>query len=474
MSGVAAGDGRTASRGWSGAATGPVRPIGGFHEPDVIRWQEVRWTNGRGVLLAELPPGRSGMLTAPARPLRARRRRPRRWPSRSTATSWSSDVLRAPRSKREVVEPMVLSVPVRGRPGGSTVVIRSEAGAPTTSPATATVASSGCRSSVSASVTAAGPRCWPGPRSPAPSRPGSAWLDSYDRVVSNSAFTRRFVEQWWERESDVLEPPVGLREPGEKASLILSVGRFFAPGGATPRSSWRWSRRSGAWAAAADGWELHLVGGCGPEDLPYLAEVRAAAEGLPVVVHVDATGAELDRLYRSRLDLLARHRPRRGPRRRSGAGRALRHHHGRGHVGRCGPGGHRRRWPARDRARRRRRPAVHRPRRPGGRDPGADRRPGDGGRPWRRRPGPVPRATASRRSGPGSRRWWPRSSPTDRVVASSLSPTPSRRAARTAVRASPPGERGAADHQGDDQHDRGQRWLQPSRPRKSNSRRWCR
>ena len=28
----------------------PIRIAGGFHRPDVIRWQEVRWTNGRGVL----------------------------------------------------------------------------------------------------------------------------------------------------------------------------------------------------------------------------------------------------------------------------------------------------------------------------------------------------------------------------------------------------------------------------------------
>jgi glycosyltransferase involved in cell wall biosynthesis len=47
------------------------------------------------------------------------------------------------------------------------------------------------------------------------------------------------------------------------------------------------------------GWELHLVGGCSPDDASYLESVRRAAEGLPVVFHVDATGAELDQLYRS-------------------------------------------------------------------------------------------------------------------------------------------------------------------------------
>src|SRR5690606_12139179 len=47
----------------------------------------------------------------------------------------------------------------------------------------------------------------------------------------------------------------------------------------------------------ADGWEYHLVGGCAPEHRPYLDRIRAAAAGLPVVLHVDATGAELRDLY---------------------------------------------------------------------------------------------------------------------------------------------------------------------------------
>ena len=285
-------------RGWSGLAMGPVHPIGGFHEPDVIRWQEVRWTNGRGVLLAELPPGRTGML---------RIRLGRFVPGgvdRPVAVEVDGDVvvedvLRAPRSKREVIEPMVLSVPVRGRPGGSTVVIRSEAGAPHE------VTGNGDRRHLGVPVVGLG--FGHGGRAAVLARaslagaepPGVAWLESYDRVVSNSAFTQRFVERWWQRGSDVLEPPVGLREPGEKTRSILSVGRFFAPGRGHAKKQLEMVEAFRRLGASAGGWELHLVGGCGPEDLPYLAEVRAAAEGLPVVVHVDATGAELDRLYRS-------------------------------------------------------------------------------------------------------------------------------------------------------------------------------
>src|SRR5690606_7745186 len=59
---------------------------------------------------------------------------------------------------------------------------------------------------------------------------GTAWLDTYELVLSNSAFTQRWAQQWWGRGSEVLEPPVGLRTPGPKQPVILSVGRFFAPG----------------------------------------------------------------------------------------------------------------------------------------------------------------------------------------------------------------------------------------------------
>ena len=39
------------------------------------------------------------------------------------------------------------------------------------------------------------------------------------------------------------------------------------------------------------------MGGCGPEHRPYLDEIRSAAEGLPVTLHPEASGAELRDLY---------------------------------------------------------------------------------------------------------------------------------------------------------------------------------
>src|SRR5207302_1080498 len=82
------------------------------------------------------------------------------------------------------------------------------------------------------------------------------------------------------------------------APVILSVGRFF------PASRGHSKRQLELVHAFGDlvesgltGWELHLVGGCQPEDRGYLEQVRSAAAGLPVSIRVDAPGSALSELY---------------------------------------------------------------------------------------------------------------------------------------------------------------------------------
>jgi glycosyltransferase involved in cell wall biosynthesis len=126
-------------------------------------------------------------------------------------------------------------------------------------------------------------------------------LDSYDRVLSNSAYTQAWVAKMWHRESDVLYPPVTSFLPYEKRPMILGVGRFFVPGTGHNKKQLEMVKafrqlRAQETTDVSD-WELHLVGGCAPEHQSYFERVRAAAEGLPVTLHRDATGAELARLY---------------------------------------------------------------------------------------------------------------------------------------------------------------------------------
>lgn len=125
------------------------------------------------------------------------------------------------------------------------------------------------------------------------------WLEGYDRIVANSAYTASWIDRLWHRPSDVLYPPVTLVEPGEKSPVILNVGRFFpADVGHSKKQlelirAFRRLVQSGA-----SGWELHLAGGCDETGRGYLDEARRQASGLPVEFHVDASGAELEDLYK--------------------------------------------------------------------------------------------------------------------------------------------------------------------------------
>ena len=61
-------------------------------------------------------------------------------------------------------------------------------------------------------------------------------LDTYDRILSNSRYTQRWVERLWGRESGLLHPPVAMVPPGEKAPIILSV--VGVCGAATSTTPW--------------------------------------------------------------------------------------------------------------------------------------------------------------------------------------------------------------------------------------------
>lgn len=135
-------------------------------------------------------------------------------------------------------------------------------------------------------------------RAPAPVPTGMSWIDGYDRVVANSAFTQGWVRRLWQRESTVLHPPVSLRRGGPKEQVVLAVGRFFPTGQGHSKKQLELVR---AFRTLVDGgltgWTLHLVGGCSDSGRAYLEQVRAEAAGYPVELTVGASGAALDALY---------------------------------------------------------------------------------------------------------------------------------------------------------------------------------
>jgi glycosyltransferase involved in cell wall biosynthesis len=125
------------------------------------------------------------------------------------------------------------------------------------------------------------------------------FVPTYTRYLSNSLFTASWVERLWSRPSDVLYPPVRPSvQPGDKAPLILVLGRFFDPSFGHSKKqqelleTFRTLHRSGR----LPGWRMAIVGGCDAANRDYALAVKRAARGLPVEVHVNAPGSVVERL----------------------------------------------------------------------------------------------------------------------------------------------------------------------------------
>jgi glycosyltransferase involved in cell wall biosynthesis len=124
------------------------------------------------------------------------------------------------------------------------------------------------------------------------------FLESYQVIAANSAYTARWVEELWGRTATVLAPPVRLRTPGAKQPIILALGRFFPNiSGHSKKQLELVQAFRLACEQGLDGWELHLVGGCSNAERGYVETVRKAAVDLPVRFHINARGEDLTELF---------------------------------------------------------------------------------------------------------------------------------------------------------------------------------
>lgn len=119
------------------------------------------------------------------------------------------------------------------------------------------------------------------------------FVDTYDVVLANSAYTQGWIGKLWDRPSEILFPPIeisGIAPLGERQPTILTVGRFFAPGHGHSKRQLEMVEMFGQLVQARqlDGWRLVMLGGCEPRQQPYVDQVRAAAAGLPVEIHANA------------------------------------------------------------------------------------------------------------------------------------------------------------------------------------------
>lgn len=277
----------------------PAELVAGAHPAEPMRRHTIRWTGGDARIEVAAPAGR----VVPVRVLLGRYLPGDLDPvdvevlvdGRTQAATRVVPV--RSRFDRRRIHPV--RVDVRGRDDGRPVevALRSSVHVPAERGASGDDRRLGVP--VVAVAAGSGPLTWFASRVPAlwerAESPG--FLSTYDAVVANSEFTAGWIGRLWGRSADVLNPPVGAFAPGPKEPVIASVGRFFGSGGHSKKQLELVEAFRRLVAGGVRGWELHLAGGCAPEHRPYLEQVRRAARGLPVVIHVDVTGAELAALY---------------------------------------------------------------------------------------------------------------------------------------------------------------------------------
>lgn len=127
-------------------------------------------------------------------------------------------------------------------------------------------------------------------------------LKSYAKVIVYSQFVAAFAQNFYQKETLVVHPPVDIENfsPLPKQNVILSVGRFFV--GIHNKKQIELIRQ---FKLICDqglpdpSWSYHLVGSIDSSNAArhYVDQCKAEAQGYPIVFHFDAPFAELRRLY---------------------------------------------------------------------------------------------------------------------------------------------------------------------------------
>jgi glycosyltransferase involved in cell wall biosynthesis len=120
-----------------------------------------------------------------------------------------------------------------------------------------------------------------------------SFVEHYDVILANSQYTRDWIGRLWETPAQILYPPIEVERmtPAPvREGVILSVGRFFAPGYGHSKRQLEMVQMFGTLVRSGqlEGWKMVVLGGCEHEQQPYLNKVRAAAAGLPVEIHPNA------------------------------------------------------------------------------------------------------------------------------------------------------------------------------------------
>lgn len=128
-------------------------------------------------------------------------------------------------------------------------------------------------------------------------------LKSYQIILANSSFTRKWIKNYWKRESIILYPPVELlfnkylHNFPKKKKWICSVGRFFMLGHGKKQEIMIKAFKKFYDLGYSD-WELHLCGGVGTDEssMNFLDKLKSEINGYPVFFHLNVPKKEIENI----------------------------------------------------------------------------------------------------------------------------------------------------------------------------------
>ncbi len=128
-------------------------------------------------------------------------------------------------------------------------------------------------------------------------------IESYDQIISISAFTQTWVKKYWGMKSTILYPPVSTTDftpAPKKSNYILHVGRFFVGGHSKKQLELVRAFKQLVDDGIAD-WEFHLIGGIAEGNVhsQYVEKIKEEAENYPVFLHTNATFSTLKKIMAS-------------------------------------------------------------------------------------------------------------------------------------------------------------------------------
>lgn len=115
-----------------------------------------------------------------------------------------------------------------------------------------------------------------------------------NKVICNSEFTKKFIDQEYGVKSIIIYPPVDVKKfaPRRKSNTILSVGRFHPA-----KKQFEMIEMYKRIIKGLNGWRLILTGGLLGQDKEYYSRLRALANDKDVEILPNVEFVELVRLY---------------------------------------------------------------------------------------------------------------------------------------------------------------------------------